>query len=536
LDVQTRKLVWRIALGAIALLALVLRLKGLHNPVLDHPGWRQGDTASIARNFALLQLNPLYPQTNYNGPPPNYVELELQIVPFLAALLYKLFGVHEVFGRLISIAFSLGTVGVLAYFGRWLFASELAGLFAALLYAIMPGSLYYGRTFTPDTTMVFFMTAALYAIARLLVEDEVLAPRRLAGATALLALAFLAKPVSLAALVPIAAMIVDRVRTRRTMPWLRIAVLVLVPLVVYYAYDRAVSAHAEWHWASGITTLHVMPALKAALTTGSGFALKWTQFRVVLSMLAHTMTGPVCMALAILGFIFFPRTARSSSLLWGWLAGGLLYTFVVVTVERVDYYMYLLLPLAALMGGAFLSRIADAVIASGLARSMKYAAAVAGLLLLALTIQQSRAIARPYYAFPKQAYRNAIALDKTLAPNALIVMAHYDPSVLYYIRRYGWEEDPYLWTPFDEQSAIRKGARYFVAIEKNRFDKNVELCAWMQRFPVINPAAQWPVYETDPAKIKPGAQAQWRAFRNAEKAGKARDWLDAHGMCPLSRA
>jgi hypothetical protein len=115
-------------------------------------------------------------------------------------------------------------------------------------------------------------------------------------------------------------------------------------------------------------------------------------------------------------------------------------------------------------------------------------------------------------------------------------MGHYDPSVLYYIGRYGWEEDPYLWTPFDEQSAIRKGARYFINIEKNRFARNVELCAWMQRFPVINANAQWPVYVTDPSKIKPGAEAQWRAFRNAEKAGNAREWLDRHNLCNVEIA
>ena len=98
------------------LIALVLRLHGIHDPILDHPGWRQGDTAAIARNFARLQFNIMYPQTMYNGPPPNYVELELQIVPFLAASLYKVFGVHEIFGRLIALVFSLATVATLAYF------------------------------------------------------------------------------------------------------------------------------------------------------------------------------------------------------------------------------------------------------------------------------------------------------------------------------------------------------------------------------------------------------------------------------------
>jgi hypothetical protein len=161
LDVPNQ-LVRRLVLGVILAAALALRLKGIHNPILDHPGWRQGDTAAIARNFAQLDYNPLHPQVDYNGPPPNYVELELQIVPFAAATLYKVFGVHEIFGRLISVAFSLGTVGVLYFFGRWLFASEVAGFGAALAFALYPGSVYYGRTFTPDTTMIFFLTAALF--------------------------------------------------------------------------------------------------------------------------------------------------------------------------------------------------------------------------------------------------------------------------------------------------------------------------------------------------------------------------------------
>ncbi|MBV9272193.1 MAG: glycosyltransferase family 39 protein [Candidatus Eremiobacteraeota bacterium] len=509
----------------------MLRLKGIHNPLLDHPGWRQGDTASIARNFALLQSNILYPQTNYNGPPPNYVELELQIVPFTAALLYKIFGVHEIFGRLISIGFSLGTVAIVAYFGRWLFGSIIAGLAAALLFAIMPGSFFYGRTFTPDTTMVFFLAAALYAIARYVVEDEGLSWRGLAATTSLLTLAFLAKPVALAAYVPILAMTVERARNGRTMRWERLAVLYIVPFVLLYLYDRSVAAHAEWHWASAITQLHVLPALKAAMTGSAAFLMKWAQFRQVLGMLSYTMLGPGCTALAILGLIFLPKTARSPWLLWGWLIGGVLYTYVVVTVERVDYYMYLLLPLAALSGGAFIGRIADAVAVSTIPRAAKYAAALVAAIFLVAVVQQNRAIAKPYYAYKKSVYRNAIALDKTLKPNALIVMGHYDPSVLYYIGRYGWEEDPFLWTPFDEQSAIRKGARYFIDIEHNRFTRNVELCAWMQRFPVINRNAEWPVYETDPKLVKPNAEKEWREFRNAEKAGKAREWLDTHGYC-----
>ena len=45
--------------------------------------------------------------------------------------------------------------------------------------------------------------------------------------------------------------------------------------------------------------------------------------------------------LAVAAFVALPWiTARSKTLLWAWLAGGLAYVFVVVTVERVDYYLY----------------------------------------------------------------------------------------------------------------------------------------------------------------------------------------------------
>src|SRR5579863_9713794 len=137
----------RLVLAAILALGMLLRLYDLHDPIIDHPGWRQGDEAAIARNFAQLHDDIRYPQTDYDGPPPNYVELELQIVPFAAAQLYRMFGVHEVFARLLVIAFSLGTVVLLFAFGRELFGVR-AGLIAALLFAVAPGAVYYGRTIT----------------------------------------------------------------------------------------------------------------------------------------------------------------------------------------------------------------------------------------------------------------------------------------------------------------------------------------------------------------------------------------------------
>ncbi|GAC1404251.1 MAG: hypothetical protein NVSMB64_07180 [Candidatus Velthaea sp.] len=505
---------WWIVMGAVVILGALLRLKGIHSPLLDHPGWRQGDTAAIARNFATLQYNILYPQTDYNGPPPNYVELELQIVPFLAATLYKIFGVHEIFGRLISLLFGLGTIVVVGLFARRLFRSPVAGLAAAAIYAVLPGAIYYSHTFMPDTAMVFFMTAAIYACTRHFYDEDERSWRGFTAAALLLMTAFLAKPVALVAIVPVAAASIARFgfagTLRRPQTYALLAVA-FIPLVVY---GKIVNAHAEWHWASGITQKHVIPSLRAALTGGSAFALKFTYFRLAIGMLWHIMLGPIGFVLLVAGMCL-PMRRRDAAVMYAWLAGALAYIYVVVTVERVDYYMYLVLPLAALAGGNLVARVWLRV------RPYPWrtlAMAAFALLFVALAFT-GRKIVAPYYAYSKANYAAAKALDATLDKSALIVMGHYDPSILYYINRKGWEEDPYLWTPFDEQSAIRKGARAFVSIEHNRLKRNVELYAWLQRFPV-DETKRWPVYDTNYTKVLPGAEERWQAFRRKEKAGE----------------
>lgn len=503
------------SLCAILLLGLALRLVHIHNPVMDHPAWRQGDTAAIARNFAQLNFNIFYPQTDYDGPPPNYVQLELQIVPYLAAIGYKMFGVHEIFGRAISIAFSLGTTLLVAFFGRWLFGSGLAGLAAALLFAIFPGSAYYGRTFMPDTAMTFFLTAALFASLATVLLPRTAIPWREIGSAALMALAFLAKPVSLLAIVPVYAAEMLRGGGRKVaIPW-RATAIVAPGLVLLWLYLAYVGAHAEWQWASAITQRHVMPSLVAALRSPHALAAKLELLvTTVPSMLASTMLGPVGFGLALVGMLV-PLRSRSGAFLYGWAVAVAIYAFVVVTVERVDYYLYPALPLAALAGGAFIARLTEAW--SDASRAAKTAAAIGALLVLVLTVGTNEMQIRPYYQYRHAVYATATHLAKILQPGTLVVMAHYDPSILYYMQHKGWEEDPVLWTPFDEQSAIKKGARYFIAVEDNRFRRNAELYAWMQRFPLLPGAGMWPVYETDYAKVLPGAEERWQQFRREER-------------------
>src|SRR5262245_64190848 len=103
--------------GALALViaaAILPRLAHIGAPIGGHHAWRQADTAAIARNFFRGGMNLLLPAVDWSGAGPGYVESEFPLFPFLAAGLYRLFGLAVVWGRILAILFSVGAALYLA--------------------------------------------------------------------------------------------------------------------------------------------------------------------------------------------------------------------------------------------------------------------------------------------------------------------------------------------------------------------------------------------------------------------------------------
>ena len=484
-----------LTLGLILVVACALRLYHLHDPILDHPAWRQGDEAAIARNFAQLRDDIFYPQTDYDGPPPNYVELELQIVPYAAAQLYRVFGVHEVFARLIVIAFSLATIPLVYALGRALY-SPRAGLLAAMLLAIAPGAVYYGRAIIPESVMLFFSVGALLWWWRFC-ERRGAADFVLSSLFA--ALAVLAKPPAAVILAPMLAVWYVRRRSQaatalgalRDWAPLVLAIAVVLPAWLYFAHVHRI---AQWHWVSGITSRHVVPALVAVATDPHRLAAAVQGALALLRMLASTILGPAFFGLVLVSALTQPpdQRARARSALFGaWIAALAAYAFVVVNVERVDYYLMPFVPFAVLYAGGGLDRIISLTAPDGLGPKAM-AAAMAG---LCIATYAGMLEIHPYYTWNRGVFAAAGEVRGALEPGTLVVMGHYDPSVLYTIGHRGWEEDPLLWDVHDMTSAIAKGARYYVAVEVPRLRANAALYSFLQRYRRVPVRSGWQVYD-----------------------------------------
>lgn len=148
------------ALWGILALALALRLINIDSSLIGLNSWRQADNAAMARNFVEGGFALFHPQIDWGGNTPGYVESEFPLMPFLAGLLSRMCGEPIVWGRLLSLGASLAAIIALFSFVRRLLGARAAG-WAALMYAVLPFSVFYGRAFMVESAMLACIIAGL---------------------------------------------------------------------------------------------------------------------------------------------------------------------------------------------------------------------------------------------------------------------------------------------------------------------------------------------------------------------------------------
>src|SRR5437762_3565312 len=149
----------------ICLVAVAARLILINQPYVDHWSWRQSDVAAIAANFLQNGFRFGFPQIDWAGIAPGYVGTEFPILPFIAALCYKVAGVHEWVGRIqavILFAFSLPFFFLLV---REIF-SRTAAVWATFFYSFAPVNVFAGRSFMPDVPSLSLAIVGLYFFLR----------------------------------------------------------------------------------------------------------------------------------------------------------------------------------------------------------------------------------------------------------------------------------------------------------------------------------------------------------------------------------
>jgi 4-amino-4-deoxy-L-arabinose transferase-like glycosyltransferase len=181
------------AVCAIIAGGIALRLFEIDGSILNYHFIRQVDTAAIARNFAEEGMNILFPRIDWRGSSSGMVEGEFPLFTYSVALLYRLFGEHVEFARLLNLIFFALTMLVLFKLGKRLFDTPTA-LLAIAIYAFNPLAATFDHSFQPDSLLALATITTLYSFWR---WCETGAISHLALSAVSLSIAILIKPLNL---------------------------------------------------------------------------------------------------------------------------------------------------------------------------------------------------------------------------------------------------------------------------------------------------------------------------------------------------
>ena len=152
--------------------ACYLRMQSFLQPWIGgHNAWGGAMYGNIARNYLIYGYGTtlLGPVANTGPVTPAEFEFYYHYPPLqvlLVSLSYQVFGVHEWSARLVSLLFSLLSMGVVYAFARRAFAAPAAPL-ALLFLAVMPIENFYGaHVDVYGSQAVFFTLLAVYGYYR----------------------------------------------------------------------------------------------------------------------------------------------------------------------------------------------------------------------------------------------------------------------------------------------------------------------------------------------------------------------------------
>jgi 4-amino-4-deoxy-L-arabinose transferase-like glycosyltransferase len=475
---------------AIGVMAVAARLIAINQPYIDNWSWRQSDVAAIARNYYDNGFHFPYPQIDWAGDAPGYVGTEFPILPFLAAICYKLAGVHEWIGRIQAVIFFAASLPCFFLLVREI-SGELAATWALLFYSFAPLSLFASREFMPDVPSLSLAIIGLYFFLRWIENAE----RRFFFASAILiSLSILIKLPSVLIGAPIACVTVAAPKAFGVAPLSKnscdghrpplqpillkecdghrpplqllalFATIALLPSAIWYWHAHQIAVRFYPHHFFGAGGIQIM-------------SVGW--YWKIAKQIATSSLTPVLFALALIGaFVTSPPVGRTrpvarsigrAPLFHWWLAAMVVFIIVVGYGNRHQWYQLPLVPVAAAFGGAGCAFAGSKISA----RKIKVTLSI---LLAALSAALAFAYVRPLYQSPSSvALRDlGLELNRMTPKNSLIAAAdNGDPTVFYYAERKGWhfpeKEGIYNGEPKETAQAIAdleqlrsRGANYLV--------------------------------------------------------------------------
>ncbi|MFI5205322.1 MAG: ArnT family glycosyltransferase [Candidatus Paceibacterales bacterium] len=448
------------ALILILAVSFAVRLYKIDNPIADWHSWRQADTAVVARNFYKYGYNPFLPKYDdmsgvAENPVPNpgrYRFVEFPIYNSTVYLAYALNGgVREELARLITVFISLGSLVMVYLLSRRYFGEKTA-LLSALLFGILPYSIYYSRVILPDPLLVFASLGFLYFLDGWIWQNK---SYQLIWGLIFLAMAFLTKPMAIFYFLPLVYSYYKKEGKFWPIPkryW-----VIALGFIPFLGWRVWIQQHPE-----GI------PASKW-LFNGNGIRFRPAFFQwIVGDRFGTEILGVTGTFLFLLGVLKRPFE-KEGWLLYLLALSSIAYLFVFATGNvQHDYYQILIIPALCI----FLARGAVLLFRGIEGFVPRIWTIPLALLFLFLAIYLPWLDVKGLYQINNPVIVEAGREADAILPKSAVVIAPYngDTSFLYQTNRYGWA---FVAMPIPEMIK-RFGVTSFVSVAEDAQTKWVE--------------------------------------------------------------
>lgn len=425
-------------LALIIFLGLFVRLYKIDSPIADWHSWRQVDTAAVTRNFTKEGFNPFLPKYDdmtaiSEKPIVNTLRfrfVEFPIYNIAVYPFYLIFGVLEKISRLVSVAFSLGSI-IFLYLITKKYTSIAIALTSALTFVLLPYNIFFSRTTLPEPTFVFFALGMVYFTDRWIWKST--SWRMGIWAFIFTALAFLIKPWAAFYFLPLLYSVYKN--TGRIWP--------LPKRFILFAF-AAITPFILWR----LWILQQPQGIPASswLLNGDGIRFRpafW--WWIVSERLGREILGVTGLVLFFIGLIQKPKNSSprgaGNYFLHFWALSLFLFFIIFATGNvRHDYYQILFVPIAAIfLAYGFISLISG----SNLYVPRVWTILLA-LLLFPLTLYFGWKQVSGLYQINNPVIVEAGKRADQILPKKAMVLAPYngDTAFLYHINRPGFPVVP----------------------------------------------------------------------------------------------
>ena len=472
-------------LVGILVIALVVRLYKIDNPVADWHSWRQADTASVTANFAEKGVNMLMPTYHdlSNVPtggaenPNGYRMVE---VPFYNALHLGVFRLYpdmgiDMAGRLTSVILSLISIVLL-----YLIVNKLSGFFIAFLtaffMALLPFNIYYSRVILPEPLMIVTLLASFWFLLKTTETKSRYKRFNLFLSAAFLSIAVMVKPYALFFALPHLAILFRSLATKE-INFLDFISYGAISLVPFGLWRKHISQFPE-----GI------PA-SSWLFNEDGIRFRPAWFRWLFGeRIGKLILGSWGTTLLVLGIVAKPTKEGITYWLWG--IGTVLYFAVFAGGNvRHDYYQAIVMPFICI----FLAKGIYLLMSLTKSTYSRFLTLVMTGFIVVFTIGMSWYDLKGYYQINNPAIIEAGKAIDRLTPKDAKVIAPYngDTAFLYQTRRSGWPVSYFI------EKRIEEGATYYVSTSYDDEARDLE-----KRYTLVEKNDQYIIIKLTPKITK----------------------------------